>query len=367
MVGKTRDDVDRLVVVEEEEEEEEEGAEEVKGGVSGKDLLEAEVDAGRLGEETGVEEAGASDVLDVPDDEEGLSEVDSAVELGVEEVSRSDVVMTVVDCSVEVDTSVLVDSSALLVVDSVSWLEVVGSEIDEDWLLVVSTSEEVVLVEVDWGSWTLDVVAPSEDETEGIGVEVLLSPFSCRLPSKPATAGSASDESTATSGDVSVCSGQYSSNILQSSSWDMACMVLEKVSSSINSAWLPMSECRCLQRTVMRAAPLRRVKATKLERKAMTKNRCTRDILGRLEACELVDEWCCPFSPCAPLGWLSGSPASISASRCLSKEAILELAVMDVSEKLMFILRPRVGSQPPGLADAHPSQVAISGCVCSCR
>ena len=88
MVGKARDDVDRLVV---EEEEEEEGAEEVKGGVSGKDLLEAEVDARRLEEETGVEEAGASDVLDVPDDEAGLSEVlsevDSMVELGVEEVS----------------------------------------------------------------------------------------------------------------------------------------------------------------------------------------------------------------------------------------------------------------------------------------
>jgi hypothetical protein len=177
LVG-TRDDMDGAVETEggregREEEDGGGGSEVVRGGLSGEDLLGAD-EAGRLREETGAEEAGASDVLDVPDDEVGLSEDVWAEDVAAAlDSSCSDDVGAAVDCWAVLDCSVVREVGG-------SWLEGRGAEDEGGTTLLVSSAAD------DEGMGTaVDEVGSSvlEGPSESEGVEA--APSFCRLPSTP--------------------------------------------------------------------------------------------------------------------------------------------------------------------------------------
>jgi hypothetical protein len=125
--------------------------------------LEVEVDASGREEEAAVVEADASDCLDVPEDEAGLSEVDSEVGSEVcSEVSSEERSVVVVETEVG-STSVVVvvvSVSSSVVVDR--WVVVIASEVVDGSSFCV-----VVVVVVSSGTWL--VVSTSEDD--GCSVE----------------------------------------------------------------------------------------------------------------------------------------------------------------------------------------------------
>jgi hypothetical protein len=89
--------------------------------------------------------------------------------------------------------------------------------------------------------------------------------------------------------------------------------------------WAPAWWCPCVQTMVMRATPLSRVKVTKPVMKRVQKKRRRGDICGLAVAGSSASaageaDWA--FSLVAPM---SGSPASISASRCLSKDGMAKV------------------------------------------
>lgn len=143
-------------------------------------------------------------VSSAPDDEAGLSEVDSTLDVPAElDAWPDEVVATVVDVWIAVELSLVVVSE----VDG-AWLEEVGGNEDEDGssLLLGISDEEVGTSDEDVGGLLTEDVT---SDPEGVAAEPVLLLPSCRLPSMPEAAGSVSDSSKS-SVDVLISSGQYS-------------------------------------------------------------------------------------------------------------------------------------------------------------
>lgn len=146
-------------------------------------------------------------VSSASDDEAGLSEVDS-----------TELVSTGLDSGSEEVGEALVGACVVVVLPEVDvcrggfWLEVRAEDGGSSSLLV-ETVDEGGTADEDVRDGGLDVDGSSGTEGVDCGPAVLLLPLSCRLPSKPETADSASDEASGSSrlsDDGLISSGQYS-------------------------------------------------------------------------------------------------------------------------------------------------------------